>query len=107
MRAHRTGKIFKIESEYQILKSKIQTKNRNECYCGNAYGSYGTADIQGKSCNMTCTNNTNETCGGGNANSVYQIDLTFFGSTAITTTTSTKTSSSTTTTIKSNCFPKK
>jgi hypothetical protein len=53
-------------------------KNRSECYCGNTYGLYGTAESKGKSCNMTCSNNLNETCGGENANSVFKINQTCF-----------------------------
>ena len=44
---------------------------RNECYCGNAYGSYGPAVSRGVSCNMSCTVNKLEICGGSNANSIY------------------------------------
>ncbi len=37
------------------------------CLCGNSYGKYGPAN----NCNMTCTGNSNEVCGGINANNVY------------------------------------
>ncbi len=56
-------------------------KNRNECYCGNTYGLYGTAESKGKSCNMTCSNNLNETCGGSGANSIYKIETCFYSQT--------------------------
>ncbi len=38
-----------------------------ECYCGNAYGKYGTAT----DCTLACTGNSAETCGGVWANDVY------------------------------------
>jgi hypothetical protein len=37
------------------------------CLCGNRYGTQG----QATNCNMACTGDPNQTCGGGNANSVY------------------------------------
>lgn len=44
---------------------------RNQCFCGNSYGSYGTAT----NCNVTCSANPNENCGGFWANSVYYTSL--------------------------------
>ncbi|CAJ1970367.1 unnamed protein product [Cylindrotheca closterium] len=38
-----------------------------ECYCGNAYGSLGTAS----NCNSACFNSADQYCGGENSNSVY------------------------------------
>ena len=40
------------------------------CFCGNSYGKYGKAD----NCNMPCTGNKNEICGGAWANSVYALE---------------------------------
>ncbi|CAF0744441.1 unnamed protein product [Brachionus calyciflorus] len=40
-----------------------------ECWCGNYYGRYGTAD----NCNMPCTGNRGQTCGGLYANEVFSI----------------------------------
>ena len=40
-----------------------------QCFCGNTYGSYGVAD----NCNNPCRGNAEEICGGGWANSVYQV----------------------------------
>jgi hypothetical protein len=37
------------------------------CLCGNSYGNHGTADR----CNMPCTGDSSQVCGGYNANSVY------------------------------------
>ena len=37
------------------------------CLCGNRYGTQGQAN----NCNMACTGDPGQTCGGGNANSVY------------------------------------
>ncbi len=60
------------------LRNCWENKSLNElsyqCYCGNKYGSYGTAESKGKNCNKTCTKNVNEICGGHFANSVYQIN---------------------------------
>ena len=39
------------------------------CVCDNSYGKYGKAD----NCNMKCTGNSSEICGGEWANSVYKI----------------------------------
>lgn len=40
----------------------------SQCLCGNRYGSFGEAD----NCNMRCTGNREQICGGNWANSVYQ-----------------------------------
>lgn len=37
------------------------------CLCGNSYGKFGAAS----NCNMACTGDSRQVCGGGNANSVY------------------------------------
>ena len=37
------------------------------CLCGNSYGNFGAADR----CNMPCTGDSSQVCGGYNANSVY------------------------------------
>ena len=39
-----------------------------QCFCGNSYGKYATAN----NCNMKCSGNLNEICGGFWANSVYK-----------------------------------
>ena len=39
------------------------------CFCGNSYGNSGSAN----NCNMPCSGNSSETCGGSWANSVYQL----------------------------------
>ena len=39
------------------------------CVCGNSYGKYGKAN----NCNMKCTGDSSEICGGAWANSVYKI----------------------------------
>jgi len=39
-----------------------------QCFCGNEYGKYGTAD----NCSMRCSGNPNQICGGFWANSVYR-----------------------------------
>jgi hypothetical protein len=41
------------------------------CLCGNSYGRYGAAS----NCNMACTGNRSETCGGINSNFVYATGL--------------------------------
>ena len=45
------------------------TQYGRHCFCGNSYGKYGDADI----CNMPCSGNSKEICGGAWANSIYSI----------------------------------
>ena len=45
----------------------------NECYCGNSYGSLGTAASAGRSCNMACPGATGTTCGGNQTNDIYRV----------------------------------
>ena len=40
------------------------------CFCGNSYGKSGVAN----NCNMNCSGNKNQKCGGGWANSVYRLN---------------------------------
>ena len=46
--------------------------NRNECFCGNGFGKYGTKNEM--LCNMPCPNDPNEVCGGPEANSIYLVN---------------------------------
>jgi hypothetical protein len=41
------------------------------CLCGNSYGNFGTSDR----CNMPCTGDPSQVCGGYNSNSVYATGL--------------------------------
>ena len=41
------------------------------CFCGNSYGRLGPA----RNCDMRCTGNSGEICGGSWANSVYSTGL--------------------------------
>ena len=41
----------------------------NQCFCGNSYGKLGKSN----NCNMPCSGNSQEICGGNWANSVYQV----------------------------------
>lgn len=41
------------------------------CLCGNSYGKYGTAD----NCNIKCTGDSGQNCGGYNANSIYTTEI--------------------------------
>lgn len=45
------------------------TQYANQCFCGNSYGKTGRAS----NCNMTCSGDKNEKCGGSWANSIYEI----------------------------------
>jgi hypothetical protein len=45
------------------------TQFSSYCFCGNSYGRFGKSD----QCNMRCTGNQNEICGGSHANSIYKI----------------------------------
>jgi hypothetical protein len=47
---------------------------RSECYCGSSYGSYGLASATGRVCDMSCSINFGQICGGGFANSIYLTD---------------------------------
>ena len=44
-------------------------QNGNMCACGNSYGRYGKAD----NCNVKCTGNKRQNCGGFGANSIYLV----------------------------------
>lgn len=46
------------------------TQYSSHCFCGNTYDSQGSAN----NCNMKCSGNANETCGGHSANSVYRVN---------------------------------
>lgn len=46
------------------------TQYSSWCFCGNAYGKSGKAD----NCNMKCSGNSNENCGGSWANSIYSVE---------------------------------
>ncbi|OAG27282.1 WSC domain-containing protein [Thermodesulfatator autotrophicus] len=41
----------------------------SQCFCGNSYGKYGPAI----NCNMKCTGDENQICGGNWANSIYDV----------------------------------
>ncbi len=70
---------FVSSSKMTIGKCLYICKNRgfryaglqysSQCFCDNSYGRYGKAD----NCNMTCSGNSNEVCGGGWANSVFSV----------------------------------
>jgi WSC domain len=45
------------------------TQFSSHCFCSNSYGKYGTA----VNCNMPCSGDAGEICGGGWANSVYVV----------------------------------
>ncbi len=45
------------------------TQYGSQCFCGNSYGKYGRAN----NCNMPCSGNRSELCGGSWSNSVYSI----------------------------------
>ena len=45
-------------------------QNGNECYCGNAYGKYGALSMS--RCNKRCAGDSSVTCGGENANQVFE-----------------------------------
>lgn len=45
------------------------TQYGSHCFCDDSFGSYGSS----QSCNMRCSGNASETCGGSWANSVYEL----------------------------------
>ena len=49
------------------IRKKAYLWKRSQCFCGNSFGTYGISS----NCNSPCNRNTNETCGGPWANSVY------------------------------------
>ena len=44
-----------------------------ECFCGNEFGSHGRAPVE--ECNMTCSRNMDQMCGGILRNSVYRVNI--------------------------------
>ena len=62
---------MKIKDCINICKAKnfkyAGLENSTQCFCGNSYGKYG----ESKNCNMKCSGNPNEICGGLWAMSVY------------------------------------
>eukprot|EP00026_Physarum_polycephalum_P021946 Phypoly_transcript_25602.p1 GENE.Phypoly_transcript_25602~~Phypoly_transcript_25602.p1 ORF type:complete len:124 (+),score=6.50 Phypoly_transcript_25602:43-372(+) len=46
-------------------------QDANQCWCGNTYGTYGTGSDA--DCNMPCTGNPQEMCGGVWRNSVFGV----------------------------------
>lgn len=44
------------------------TQYSSYCFCGNSYGRFGAAN----NCNMKCTGNSGQICGGSAANSIYK-----------------------------------
>ncbi len=42
-----------------------------ECYCDNSYGVYGIGNLT--DCNMPCSGNNQQICGGRWRNSIYRI----------------------------------
>ena len=47
-----------------------------QCFCGNEFGSYGLASTKGFACDMQCSNDPSEICGGSWANSIYSTNVT-------------------------------
>jgi len=47
------------------------TQYGSQCFCGNSYGKFGPAN----NCNMPCSGNKSEICGGFWANSIYKISV--------------------------------
>jgi len=53
-------------------------QDSHQCFCGNSYGSEGSAPAS--DCNMACSGNSSEICGGGYRNSVYATsDIGYLG----------------------------
>lgn len=44
--------------------------NSDYCFCGNSYGKYNCGY---SSCNISCSGNSLEICGGFMANSIYEV----------------------------------
>eukprot|EP01116_Phalansterium_solitarium_P006004 TRINITY_DN18315_c0_g2_i1.p1 TRINITY_DN18315_c0_g2~~TRINITY_DN18315_c0_g2_i1.p1 ORF type:complete len:565 (-),score=117.11 TRINITY_DN18315_c0_g2_i1:753-2447(-) len=43
-----------------------------ECWCGHSYGRLGLAATRNRQCNVTCKGDPSRTCGGANANDIYE-----------------------------------
>jgi hypothetical protein len=52
-----------------LLRKIIMFEISSECFCGNSYGKYGT----GSGCDMQCSGNQSQICGGFYQNSIYEI----------------------------------
>ncbi len=64
------GRIDCVQACFSAGYQFAGTQSASECFCGNSYGVFG-ADPNG--CNMQCTGNSAEICGGGSRNSVYRV----------------------------------
>ena len=67
------GYFFSNGCNYWELKTYYKNFKSYACFCGNSYGSQGTAT----NCNSPCSGNSNEICGGGWANSVYSTQCSY------------------------------
>ena len=67
MLAPKQRKLKNMNTKLVFSLNKFSYFARNQCFCGNSYGSQGPS----VNCTMTCSGNPNETCGGPWSNSVY------------------------------------
>ena len=56
-----------MSTDFSIVILTIFFLISTYCLCGNSYGSYGSSS----NCNMPCSGNTSEICGGVMTNSIY------------------------------------
>ena len=61
-------KVFKKQNNLIFVDWKLV---RDECFCGDSYGSYGTATSRNRRCDFKCSKDKREMCGGDHANAVY------------------------------------
>ncbi len=67
------GKTNCIQACFSVGYQYAGTRNAMECWCGDSYDSNG---VDANGCNMLCTGNAAEICGGPEHSSVYDIKVT-------------------------------
>jgi hypothetical protein len=72
MQAGKKGKkkFYKKSNTIIHFSTRFKPKKRNKCFCGNSYGSHGLDT----NCNIPCSGNSIQICGGANSNSIYQTE---------------------------------
>ena len=75
--SRKNNKNTTVEAELNYVVSFLVTdylyagvQYTSECFCGNSYGKYGS--LPESSCNMPCSGNKTQICGGTWSNSVYK-----------------------------------
>ena len=69
---------YNIGKWYLCLKNVIYFRNSINlfsrwCFCGDSYGKFGLASSINRICDMSCSGDSAQICGGSNANSIYKV----------------------------------